>query len=443
MQSLFKRAAALAATCGVVLCPASPAFAQAAAETPVPALDTGDTAWMLVSSILVLFMTIPGLALFYGGLVRRKNVLAVLMQCLFATGMLSVLWMVCGYSLAFTEGSAFLGGFDRFMLNGILPETLSTLAPTIPENVFVMFQCTFAVITPALIVGAPADRMKFSAMMLFLGVWLLLVYVPVAHMVWGPGGFLGGAGVLDFAGGTVVHINAAVAGLVAIYMIGKRDGYGIENMAPHNLTLTMTGAAMLWIGWFGFNAGSALASGGLAGQAMINTHTATAGAVVAWTLVEWMVRGKPSLLGAASGAVAGLVAITPACGFVSVGSSLLIGLLAGGVCYWGVTGLKSRFGYDDALDVWGVHGMGGILGAVLTGVFAVAAVGGTGKSGLIDGNPGQVLTQIEGVLLTIVWSGIGSFVILKVIDLTIGLRVTREAEVEGLDLALHGETVAH
>ncbi len=443
MQSLFKRVAALAATCGAVPCLASPAFAQAAEAAPVPRLDTGDTAWLMVSSILVLFMTLPGLALFYGGLVRRKNVLAVLMQCLFASGMLSVLWLVCGYSLSFTEGNAFIGGLDRVMLDGILPDTLAPLAPTIPENVFVMFQCTFAVITPALIVGAPADRIKFSAMMLFLGIWLLLVYVPVAHMVWGPGGYLGGDGVLDFAGGTVVHINAAVAGLVATLMVGKRDGYGVENMAPHNLTLTMIGAAMLWVGWFGFNAGSALASGGLAGQAMINTHAATAAAVVSWTLTEWLVRGKPSLLGAASGAVAGLVAVTPACGFVSMGSALAIGILAGPVCFWGVTGLKSRFGYDDALDVWGVHGLGGVLGAVLTGVFAVASVGGAGKSGLIDGNPAQVWTQIEGILLTVVWSGVGSFVILKAIDLAIGVRVSREAEVEGLDFALHGETVAH
>ncbi len=441
MQALFKRVAAVAATCGGLFCLASPAFAQAA--VPASALDSGDTAWLLISSVLVLFMTIPGLALFYGGLVRRKNVLTVLMQCLFATGMLSVLWVVCGYSLSFTEGSPFIGGLDRFMLNGILPDTLAPLAATVPETVFVMFQCTFAVITPALIVGAPADRMKFSAMMLFLGVWLLLVYVPVAHMVWGLGGYLGGDGVLDFAGGTVVHVNAAVAGLVATLMVGKRDGYGVENMAPHNLALTMIGAAMLWVGWFGFNAGSALAAGGLAGQAMINTHVAASAAVVSWTVAEWLVRGKPGLLGAASGAVAGLVAITPACGFVSVGSALLIGLISGPVCFWGVTGLKSRFGYDDALDVWGVHGLGGVLGAVLTGVFAVSAIGGTGKSGLIDGNPLQVWTQIEGILLTVVWSGLGSFLILKAIDLAVGLRVCREAEIEGLDLALHGETVAH
>jgi len=422
---------------------AAAAPAADAAAPVVLKLDSGDTAWMLVSSVLVLMMTIPGLALFYGGLVRKKNVLAVLMQAFFATGMLSVLWVVLGYSLAFTEGNAIIGGFSRVMLSGLLPDTISPLAPTIPETVFVMFQCTFAIITPALIIGGPADRMKFSAAMVFLGVWLLAVYAPIAHMVWGPGGFLGGAGVLDFAGGTVVHINSAVAGLIAAIMIGKRSNMGSENLAPHNLVLTMIGGALLWVGWFGFNAGSALTSGGSAGFAMINTHLATSAAVVSWTFSEWMLRGKPSLLGAVSGAVAGLVAITPACGFVGVPGALVIGLSAGIVCYWGVTGCKKMFGYDDALDVWGVHGIGGTLGALLTGVFAVAAVGGTGKAGLIDGNPGQVLTQAEGILVTLLWSGIASFVILKAIDLTIGLRVSKDVEIEGLDLALHGETVTH
>ncbi len=426
--------AALAA--GLLAASASPALAQAAE----PALDTGDTAWMLMSSVLVLMMTIPGLALFYGGLVRQKNALTVLMQCLFATGLMSVLWVAAGYSLAFTEGNPFVGGLDRLMLAGIGPDSLSG---TIPETVFVMFQCTFAVITPALIVGGPADRMKFSAMMLFLALWLMAVYVPVAHMVWGPGGYLGGQGVLDFAGGTVVHINAAVAGLVATLMVGKREGLGTENMAPHNLALTMIGAALLWCGWFGFNAGSALASGGLAGYAMINTHVAAAAAVVSWSLVEWIKRGKPSLLGAASGAVAGLVAITPACGFVTVGSALAIGLASGVLCYWGVTGLKAMFGYDDALDVWGVHGVGGVVGAVLTGVFATAFIGGEGKSGLVDGNPMQVIVQIEGIVLTVVWSAVGSFLILKAVDLIVGLRVGRQVECDGLDFALHGETLSH
>ncbi|MGE4527956.1 MAG: ammonium transporter [Rhodospirillaceae bacterium] len=438
MHNSTRRIAALA-ICGAVLCPAAPALAQAAPAAP--AIDSGDTAWLLISSALVLMMTIPGLALFYGGMVRRKNVLAVLTQCLFAAGWMSVLWVLAGYSLAFTEGNAFVGGLSRTLLSGILPDTPAPLAPTIPETVFVMFQCTFAVITPALIVGGPADRMKFSAMMLFLGVWLLFVYVPVAHMVWGPGGYLAGDGVMDFAGGTVVHINAAVAGIIAAVMIGPRHGYGSENMAPHNLALTMTGAALLWVGWFGFNAGSALTAGGLAGYAMINTHAATAAAVCAWTLAEWVVRGKPSLLGAASGAVAGLVAVTPACGFVSVGSAMLIGAASGLVCFWGVVWLKARFGYDDALDVWGVHGLGGLLGAVLTGVFAVAAVGGAGKSGLIDGNAMQVWVQIKGALVTIAWSGIGSFVILKALDLTVGLRVSKEEEIGGLDFALHGETL--
>jgi len=342
---------------------AAAAPAADAAAPVVLKLDSGDTAWMLVSSVLVLMMLIPGLALFYGGLVRKKNVLAVLMQSFFAAGLLSVLWIVVGYSLAFTEGNAIIGGFSRVMLSGILPDTISPLAPTIPETVFVMFQCTFAIITPALIMGGPADRMKFSAAMIFLGVWLLAVYAPIAHMVWGPGGFLGGVGVLDFAGGTVVHINSAIAGLVAAIMIGKRSNMGSENLAPHNLVLTMIGGALLWVGWFGFNAGSALTSGGSAGFAMINTHLATSAAVVSWTFSEWVLRGKPSLLGAVSGAVAGLVAITPACGFVGIPGALVIGLAAGIVCYWGVSGCKKMFGYDDALDVWGVHGIGGTLGA--------------------------------------------------------------------------------
>ncbi|HUW80578.1 MAG TPA: ammonium transporter, partial [Acidocella sp.] len=350
---------ALPAGLGLFLAGSAPAMAQSAA----PTLDAGDTAWMMTSSVLVLMMTVPGLALYYGGLLRRKNILAMLMQCFFATALISVLWCIVGYSLAFTAGTGalapFVGGFSRFMLNGT---GLNGLSGTIPETVFAMFQCTFAIITPVLILGGPADRLKFSSSMVFLGVWLLVVYCPIAHMVWGPGGFLAAAGVLDFAGGTVVHINSAVAGLVAAVMVGKRTGYGRDNMAPADLGYTMTGAALLWVGWFGFNAGSALTSGGLAGMAMINTHLATSAAVVSWTLVEWAVKGKPSLLGAVSGAVAGLVAITPACGFVGVSGALVIGLSAGVVCYWGVTGFKGMFKYDDALDVWGVHGMGGILG---------------------------------------------------------------------------------
>ncbi len=440
MNSMSKRSILAAATAGLGMLVAGAAPAMAQSTTPT--LNSGDTAWMLTSSVLVLMMTVPGLALYYGGLLRRKNILAMLMQCFFATALISVLWVIVGYSLAFTAGSGplapFVGGFSRVMLNGT---GLNGLSGTIPETVFAMFQCTFAIITPVLILGGPADRLKFSSAMVFLGIWLLAVYSPVAHMVWGPGGFLNTAGVLDFAGGTVVHINSAVAGLIAAIMVGKRTGYGRDNMAPGDLAYTMTGGALLWVGWFGFNAGSALVSGGQAGMAMINTHLATSAAVVSWTLVEWAVKGKPSLLGAVSGAVAGLVAITPACGFVGVSGALVIGLAAGVVCYWGVTGFKGMFKYDDALDVWGVHGLGGILGAMLTGVFALNEVG--GHPGLIEGAPHQVLLQAEGIITTILYSGVVSFIILKLIDLTMGLRVNKEEEVEGLDVAQHGETLQH
>ena len=413
---------------------AMPAMAQAA----TPKLDSGDTAWMLTSSVLVLMMTVPGLALYYGGLLRRKNILAMLMQCFFATALISVLWVIVGYSLAFTKGTPFIGGLSQVLLAA---DGTSTLSGTIPETVFCMFQCTFAIITPVLILGGPADRLKFSSSMVFLGVWLLAVYCPIAHMVWGPGGFLGSQGVLDFAGGTVVHINSATAGLIAAIMVGKRTGYGHSNMAPAELGYTLIGASLLWVGWFGFNAGSALTSGGLAGYAMINTHLATAAAVVSWTLTEWAVKGKPSLLGAVSGAVAGLVAITPACGFISVGGALVTGLIAGVACFWGVTGFKGMFGYDDALDVWGVHGIGGIVGALLTGVFAVKWVGGT--NGLFAGNPHQMLLQAEGIVVTLAYSGVVSFIILKLIDVTMGLRVSPEDEREGLDITQHGEVLQH
>ncbi|MDR3505710.1 MAG: ammonium transporter [Acidocella sp.] len=433
-MSKRSKLAAVTAGLGMLVAGAAPAMAQSS----TPTLNSGDTAWMLISSVIVLMMTVPGLALYYGGLLRRKNILAMLMQCFFATGLISVLWVIVGYSLAFTAGSGplapFVGGFSRVMLTGA---GLNGLSGTIPETVFAMFQCTFAIITPVLILGGPADRLKFSSAMVFLGIWLLAVYAPIAHMVWGPGGFLGSAGVLDFAGGTVVHINSAVAGLVAAVMVGKRAGYGRENMAPADLGYTMLGGALLWVGWFGFNAGSALTAGGQAGMAMINTHLATSAAVVSWTLVEWIVKGKPSLLGAVSGAVAGLVAITPACGFVGVPGALVIGLAAGVVCYWGVTGFKGMFGYDDALDVWGVHGMGGILGALLTGVFALNEVG--GHPGLLEGASHQMLLQAEGIIVTLLYSGIVSFIILKLIDLTIGLRVSKEDEVEGLDITQHGE----
>jgi ammonium transporter len=443
-MTLLNKMTGAAASAAVLLASAGAAFAQEAAEVvpdvaeAVPELSAGDTAWMLTSSLLVLMMTLPGLALFYGGLVRKKNILAVLMQAFFGASLMTLLWVIAGYSLAFTEGNAFFGGFSKVLLAGIEPDTLSG---TIPELVFVMFQGTFAIITPVLILGGPADRMKFSSAMVFLALWLFLVYVPIAHMVWGPGGYLGSDGVLDFAGGTVVHINSGVAGLVAAILVGKRSGIGTENLAPHNLALTMIGAALLWVGWFGFNAGSALGAGGGAGIAMINTQIATSAAVVSWTVAEWIVRGKPSLLGAVSGAVAGLVVITPACGFVSVSGAFIMGLIVGPVCYWGVAGLKKTFGYDDALDVFGIHGIGGIVGAVLTGVFAVASVGGEGNSGLIDGNPAQLWLQIEGVLFTIVWCGVVSLILLKVIDMAMGLRVSKEVETEGLDLALHGETM--
>jgi ammonium transporter, Amt family len=374
-------------------------------------------------------------------MVRKKNVLDVATQSFATCCLVTVLWMVAGYSLTFTDGGelqAYIGGLDRVLLAGMGLDSTHALAPTIPESVFMIFQMTFAIITPALITGAFADRMKFSAMLWFLGLWLLLVYVPVAHWVWG-GGFLGGAGVLDFAGGTVVHINAGVAGLVASIVIGRRKGYGVENMAPHNLVLSLIGASLLWVGWFGFNAGSAVASGGRAGMAMAATQIATATAALTWMFVEWALRGKPSVLGIISGAVAGLVAITPASGFVDPLGALLIGVCAGIACYWGAVWLKHKMGYDDSLDVFGVHGIGGIVGAILTGVFAVEAVGGT--PGLLEGNAGQVWTQIQGVIVTIVYCAIVSFVILKVIDVIVGLRVSEETEVGGLDLNLHGETV--
>ena len=401
-------------------------------------LDSGDTAWMLTSTALVLMMTIPGLALFYGGMVRKKNVLATVMQSFAAACLMTVLWMVVGYSLAFTDGgnaNAFIGGLDKVFLSGMGKDSLSG---TIPESVFMTFQMTFAIITPALICGAFADRMKFSAMLLFLGAWVILVYAPITHWVWG-GGFLADDGVLDFAGGTVVHINAGVAGLVAAIVLGKRRGYGSENMAPHNLVLSVIGASMLWVGWFGFNAGSAGAADGAAGMAMAVTQIAAAAAALSWLVCEWIVHKKPSVLGIVSGAVAGLVAITPASGFVAPGGALVIGLIAGLACFWGATSLKKMLGYDDSLDAFGVHGIGGIVGALLTGVFAVEAIGGT--PGLLEGNAGQVIIQMEGIAATIVYCAVVSFVILKVVDAIVGLRVDEDTEIAGLDYSLHGETV--
>jgi len=422
-----------AASIATAIALAEPALAQAAA--PPPKLDTGDTAWMLTSTALVLLMTIPGLALFYGGMVRKKNVLAMLMQCFAITCLVTIIWMMLGYSLAFTEGNAYVGGLGKMFMAGI---DKGALTGTIPETVFVIFQMTFAIITPALIVGAFADRMKFSAMLWFIGLWSIVVYAPITHWVWG-GGFLSKDGVLDFAGGTVVHINAGVAGLVAAVMLGKRAGLGTESLAPHNLTLSVIGASMLWVGWFGFNAGSAVAANGTAGMAMAVTQIATAAAALAWMFLEWMLRGKPSVLGIISGAVAGLVAITPASGFVAPVGALCIGIAAGACCYWGATWLKRTCGYDDSLDVFGVHGIGGIVGALLTGVFAAEAVG--GAKGLLEGNPGQVLTQAWGIIATIVWCAVASAILLKLIDVIIGLRVEEDIERDGLDLGLHGETV--
>jgi ammonium transporter, Amt family len=424
--------------------PTAPATAAAATDAAPPAaakLDSGDTAWMLTSTALVLMMTIPGLALFYGGMVRKMNVLATVMQSFAVTCLVTVLWVVIGYSFAFTAGSPFLGGTSRFLLFGMTVDSVNDLAKTIPESVYMTFQMTFAIITPALICGAFADRMKFSALLWFIGLWSVCVYAPIAHFVWGPDGFLAGAGVLDFAGGTVVHINSGVAGLMAALVMGRRRGFAVEPMPPHNLVLSVIGASLLWVGWFGFNAGSAVAANGNAGMAMAVTQIATATAALAWMFAEWVVKGKPSVLGIISGAVAGLVAITPASGFVDPRGALIIGIAAGIICYWGTTGLKHAMRYDDSLDAFGVHGVGGTVGAILTGVFAVAWVGGEGKSGLIDGNPHQVIIQLYGVVATIVYDVIVSLILLKLVDVTVGLRVDAEVEREGLDLALHGEAV--
>jgi ammonium transporter, Amt family len=401
-------------------------------------INSGDTAWMLTSTALVLMMTIPGLALFYAGMVRKKNVLATLMQSFAITCLVSILWWVVGYSLAFTPGSGpFLGGFTRVFMNGIVfnhdAATLSVshLALTIPESVYAMFQATFAIITPALICGSFADRMKFSALLWFMAIWLLVVYCPVAHWMWEPSGWLA-ATQLDFAGGTVVHINAGIAGLATALMLGKRQGLGRETMAPHNLTLTVIGASLLWVGWFGFNAGSAVAADGRAGMAFAVTHMATAAAALAWMFTEWLMKGKPSVLGICSGAVAGLVAITPASGFVGPNSAILIGIAAGVICFFSSTSVKKAFGYDDSLDAFGVHCVGGIVGALLTGALV---------SKEISGSTGSVLLQLKGVTATLIWSFVWSLIILKLIDLTIGLRVTADEEREGLDITQHGESL--
>jgi Amt family ammonium transporter len=410
-----------------------------------PRFDSGDTAWMLTSSALVLMMTIPGLALFYGGMVRKKNVLATLAQSFGATCIVTVLWMVIGYSLSFTANAnssinQIIGGFDQFLLGRMTVHAANPLAATIPETVYMFFQMTFAIITPALIAGALADRMKFSAFMWFMALWLLLVYCPIAHWVWG-GGWLGTLGALDFAGGTVVHLNAGTAALITCLMLGKRIGLKSESMAPHNLVLSVIGASLLWVGWFGFNAGSATAANINAGMAAVATQIASAAAALAWTAVEWILAKKPSVLGMISGAVAGLVAITPACGFVDPRGALLIGLLAGLVCYFSAVWVKRWIGYDDALDAWGVHGVGGGLGAILTGVFASNAVSPSAKGWLADGNAHQMLLQFYDVAATFLYCAVVTFLVLKLLDMTLGLRVSREDEIEGLDFSLHGETV--
>ena len=422
--------------------PKADAAAPPAPTTPqvigVDKISSGDTAWMLTSTALVLLMTIPGLALFYGGMVRKKNVLATLMQSFAITCLVTVLWVIAGYSLAFMPGGSFMGSLDRLFLNGMLFQkdagkiSVSHLGLTIPESVYMTFQMTFAIITPALIAGAFADRMKFSAMLWFMGLWSLLIYSPIAHMMWEPSGYWAAKGVLDFAGGTVVHINAGTAGLVCALVLGKRIGYGKEAMAPHNLTLTLIGASLLWVGWFGFNAGSAVAADGRAGMAMVVTQLATAVAALAWMFTEWMVKGKPSVLGIASGAVAGLVAITPASGFVGITGAFVIGIAAGVLCFFAATTVKKAFGYDDSLDAFGVHCIGGIVGALLTGVFNVKD---------ISGADGEFLVQLGAVCTTLVYTGVGSYIILKVIDMVVGLRVSEEEEREGLDISLHGERV--
>jgi len=464
-----KEAAVPAAAAEPAKAEAAPAEAPAAAAPPVP--NKGDTAWMIAATVLVILMTIPGLALFYGGLVRSKNMLSILMQVLVVFSMITVLWIIYGYTLAFGGAGTFFGSFDKLFLKGVTPDSVAATFSKgvyIPEYIFIAFQCTFAAITPALIIGAFAERIKFSAVLLFCLLWFTFSYIPIAHMVWywdGPdaitdaktleavtanAGWLWAKGALDFAGGTVVHVNAGIAGLVGAYLLGKRVGYGREAMAPHSLAFTMIGASLLWVGWFGFNVGSNLEANGVAALAFVNTFVATAAAVLSWSFAEWMSKGKPSMLGAASGAVAGLVAITPACGFVGPMGAIVIGLAAGVVCLWGVSGLKRLLGADDSLDVFGVHGVGGILGALLTGVFASPSLGGTGifdyvaNAASADYSIGnQVWVQLQAVLTTIVWSGVVSFIAYKIVDMVVGLRVPEDEEREGLDITSHGESAYH
>lgn len=416
----------------------APVAETPAAPAPTPTLDTGDTSWILVSTALVLLMTIPGLALFYGGMVRKKNVLSTMMFSLSAAILVSLLWVIAGYSIAFSGTGAFFGDLSKAMLNGVAFDALSG---TIPESLFVIFQMTFAIITVAILSGSIADRMKYSAFMAFIAIWVLVVYAPITHWVWAADGWLFKAGALDFAGGTVVHINSGVAGLVAAYMLGKRIGLGRESMAPHNLTLTVIGASLLWVGWFGFNGGSALGAGARASMAILVTQVAAAAAAFSWLVVERMIRGKASVLGGASGAVAGLVVITPAAGFVGVGGALVMGLIGGVVCFWGITALKRLLKADDALDAFGLHAVGGIVGAILTGVFYSDEIIKAANVTLAPTFAGQLWVQVEGVLATMVYSGIATFIILKVIDLVIGIRVNADDERMGLDLSQHGERI--
>jgi Amt family ammonium transporter len=422
---------------------AAPAFAQAPA--PATKIDGADTAWMIVATGIVLMMTLPGLAMFYAGMVRKKNVLATMAQSLAATAIVSILWMMVGYSLAFTGEGALIGTFDRVFLRGMGMDAVSPLAPTIPESLFMLYQMTFAIITVALVAGSVADRMRFSAFVLFSALWLFVVYVPIAHWVWGNG-FLGTLGLLDFAGGTVVHVNAGIAGLVAALVLGARRGYGTDNLAPFDLSMAVVGTGLLWIGWFGFNGGSALGANSRAVMAILATHLAACSGALTWSALEWYVRGKPSVLGMISGAVAGLGTITPASGYVLPWQGLIIGIVAGCICFWACTALKLRCRYDDSLDVFGVHGIGGATGTLLCGVFATASVSVSaatpgGLPGLLEGNPKQLLIQLLGVVVTALWCGIATFVLLRLVGLVFPLRASVEDEVVGLDIALHGEAL--
>jgi Amt family ammonium transporter len=432
MGARASRAATSAALTGLATIVATPAFAQTQTVSPA------DTAWMIVATALVLMMTVPGLALFYSGMVRKKNVLATMAQSLAAVALISILWVAFGYSLVFVGDGPWLGTLDRWFLSGMTMDSVNPAAKTIPEALFMLYQMTFAIITVALVAGSVADRMRFSAYLLFSIGWFMLVYVPLAHWIWG-GGFLGAAGVLDFAGGLVVHLSAGIGGLVAAKVLGRRHGYGVENLSPFDLSLAVVGTGLLWVGWFGFNGGSALGANSRAVMAIIATHLAACAGALTWGAIEWSIRRKPSVLGMISGAVAGLGTITPASGFVMPWHGIVIGIIAGVVCFWACTWLKHRFNYDDSLDVFGVHGIGGLTGALLTGVFATAAIG--GSAGLIEGNPHQLLIQLYGVVITLVWSAGMTFVLLKLVSAWVPLRVSREQELEGLDISQHGEAL--